>query len=175
MWEPELDIDYGEPLGVAVEVAEGVWVREWSKATVHLDCNTYTPKIVQLATTAVQLATNAPKEPTGLCVVPHDSIWKSEIGVVKVFGGPCMGCACVSDADGMHGSALCQRGDPGGMGSSVPAGKACLGAVGECSDIGSFSDGCKTITWECKGPSCHAKVPDILNPASDLGRVWHRQ
>ena len=29
--------------------------------------------------------------------------------VIKVFGGPCMGCLCVSDAHGLYGTALCLR------------------------------------------------------------------
>ena len=39
--------DYGEPLGLAKETApdSGVFVREWSKCTVQMDCNSYTPKI----------------------------------------------------------------------------------------------------------------------------------
>ena len=30
--------DYGEPAGDAIEVHPGVFRREWSKATVELDC-----------------------------------------------------------------------------------------------------------------------------------------
>jgi hypothetical protein len=38
-----LNADYGEPLGLTQEKATGVFVREYSKATVQMDCNTYTP------------------------------------------------------------------------------------------------------------------------------------
>lgn len=41
----QFDADYGEPLGLAKETAKGVFTREWSKATIQMDCNTYTPKI----------------------------------------------------------------------------------------------------------------------------------
>lgn len=39
------DADYGEPLGLCRETAPGseVFVREWSKATVQMDCRTWTP------------------------------------------------------------------------------------------------------------------------------------
>ena len=42
-----LNGDYGEPLGRARETAADseVFVREFSKATVQMDCNTYTPTI----------------------------------------------------------------------------------------------------------------------------------
>ena len=42
-----LNVDYGEPLGLCHETASksGVFVREWSKATVKMDCNTWTPTI----------------------------------------------------------------------------------------------------------------------------------
>jgi hypothetical protein len=40
-----LDADYGVPEGFCHEVADGVWTREWSKATVSLDCNTFSAKI----------------------------------------------------------------------------------------------------------------------------------
>lgn len=41
------DQDYGVPLGRAQESppSSGIFVREWSKATVSMDCATYTPKI----------------------------------------------------------------------------------------------------------------------------------
>jgi hypothetical protein len=43
----QFNADYGEPLGLATETAKdsGIFVREWSKATVQMDCNSYTPKI----------------------------------------------------------------------------------------------------------------------------------
>ena len=39
------DADYGEPLGLCRETAPGseVFVREWSRATVQMDCRTWTP------------------------------------------------------------------------------------------------------------------------------------
>jgi hypothetical protein len=41
----QFNADYGEPLGLAKEAQGGVFVREWSKATVQMDCNSYTPTI----------------------------------------------------------------------------------------------------------------------------------
>ena len=42
-----LNADYGEPLGLCTETAagSGIFAREWSKATVQMDCNTWTPTI----------------------------------------------------------------------------------------------------------------------------------
>lgn len=37
-WSPLLDTDFGEPLGPATEQRHAVFTREWSKATVTLDC-----------------------------------------------------------------------------------------------------------------------------------------
>ena len=44
---PELNLDYGTPRGLCRETAEGseVFVREWSKSTVQMDCRTYTANI----------------------------------------------------------------------------------------------------------------------------------
>jgi hypothetical protein len=44
---PALKVDYGEPLGHCEERAAGSgrFVREWSKATVELDCETWESKI----------------------------------------------------------------------------------------------------------------------------------
>ena len=39
---PILSRDFGEPAGRCTESAEGVFVRKWTKATVMLDCNTFT-------------------------------------------------------------------------------------------------------------------------------------
>jgi hypothetical protein len=41
-WEPELEMDYGEPLEQAVEGPAGVFTRRWSRGTVSLDCNHWT-------------------------------------------------------------------------------------------------------------------------------------
>ena len=42
----ELDADYGAPLGPCEAAQEpGVFTREWSKATITMDCNTWTPTI----------------------------------------------------------------------------------------------------------------------------------
>jgi len=43
----ELNVDYGTPTGVCKETAEGseVFVREWTKSKVQMDCKTYTPTI----------------------------------------------------------------------------------------------------------------------------------
>ena len=48
VFPPELNVDYGEPKGLCAETSagSGVFVREWTKATVSMDCNTWTPKIV---------------------------------------------------------------------------------------------------------------------------------
>ena len=40
-----LDVDYGEPLGLCKEARDGLFVREWSKATVSVDCDTLEPTI----------------------------------------------------------------------------------------------------------------------------------
>ena len=40
-----LDADYGTPLGICKETKAGLFVREWTKATVSMDCNTFTPAI----------------------------------------------------------------------------------------------------------------------------------
>ena len=40
---PELMVDYGVPLAPYSETSPGVFTREWSKATISMDCNTYTP------------------------------------------------------------------------------------------------------------------------------------
>ena len=47
MFPPALNVDYGEPVGLCKETAagSGVFVREWTKATVQMDCKTYTPTI----------------------------------------------------------------------------------------------------------------------------------
>ena len=44
---PSLSLDYGEPQGLCAETApgSGVFVREWSQATVQMDCNSWTPTI----------------------------------------------------------------------------------------------------------------------------------
>ena len=41
-----LHADYGEPSGRCQETASGsgVFTREWSKATVQMDCNSWTPQ-----------------------------------------------------------------------------------------------------------------------------------
>ena len=41
-WSPMLETDYGEPLGPPTVSAAGVWERKWSKATVSLDCSSWT-------------------------------------------------------------------------------------------------------------------------------------
>jgi hypothetical protein len=42
------DVDYGEPLGLCQEEpsSSGVFVREWTKATVSIDCRTEETRIV---------------------------------------------------------------------------------------------------------------------------------
>ena len=43
----QLNWDYGEPAGLCTETApnSGVFTREWTKASVKMDCNTWTPTI----------------------------------------------------------------------------------------------------------------------------------
>jgi len=43
----ELNMDYGEPTGICKETApnSGVFTRDWSKATIRMDCKSYTPTI----------------------------------------------------------------------------------------------------------------------------------
>jgi hypothetical protein len=54
-WAPELDGDYGEPLGLCTETSarSGVFTREWTKSTVTLDCNTWNSTIVFKAAAAL--------------------------------------------------------------------------------------------------------------------------
>merc|ERR1712232_1120269 len=42
-----LNLDYGEPTEICRETSEGsgVFVREWTKASIEMDCNTYAPTI----------------------------------------------------------------------------------------------------------------------------------
>jgi len=55
IFPPELNVDYGVPSGLCAETANGsgVFVREWSKATVQMDCNSWTPKIVMKTSTSI--------------------------------------------------------------------------------------------------------------------------
>ncbi len=43
----QINWDYGEPVGLCKETGanSGVFTREWTKATVQMDCNTWTPTI----------------------------------------------------------------------------------------------------------------------------------
>ena len=43
----QINWDYGEPAGLCKETAENssVFEREWTKAKVTMDCNTWTPTI----------------------------------------------------------------------------------------------------------------------------------
>ena len=47
VFPPALNADYGVPQGLCKETANGsaVFVREWSKATIQMDCNSWTPTI----------------------------------------------------------------------------------------------------------------------------------
>ena len=42
---PELDLDYGVPLGLCAETAPGVFSRNFSRSTVTMDCASWTPTI----------------------------------------------------------------------------------------------------------------------------------
>ena len=42
-WPSIMAADFGEPTADAIEVHPGVFRREWSKATIQIDCNTATP------------------------------------------------------------------------------------------------------------------------------------
>ena len=44
-----LDEDYGEPMGHCTEASPGVWKREWTKASVALDCNAFKATITKKA------------------------------------------------------------------------------------------------------------------------------
>jgi len=46
-YPPELNLDYGDALGVCAETApnSGVFVRQFTKSTVQMDCSTYTQTI----------------------------------------------------------------------------------------------------------------------------------
>lgn len=41
----QINWDYGTPTGLCTETSTGVFKREWTKATVSMDCNTWTPTI----------------------------------------------------------------------------------------------------------------------------------
>jgi len=45
---PILQVDYGTPTGMLIETSSGsgIFTRDWTKATVQLDCNTYTSSII---------------------------------------------------------------------------------------------------------------------------------
>ena len=47
VFPPELNVDYGEPTELCHETTPGseVFVREWTKSTVQMDCTTFTPTI----------------------------------------------------------------------------------------------------------------------------------
>eukprot|EP01052_Picozoa_sp_SAG31_P033519 SAG31_NODE_3800_length_3870_cov_2.092814_3_plen_62_part_00 len=42
---PQLDLDFGQPIELCHEDADGLFTREWSKATVTVNCNSYTSEI----------------------------------------------------------------------------------------------------------------------------------
>eukprot|EP00040_Diaphanoeca_grandis_P005810 m.34623 g.34623 ORF g.34623 m.34623 type:complete len:429 (+) comp17008_c1_seq1:66-1352(+) len=46
-WPAALDVDYGEPTGLCTETSKGsgVFTRDWTKATVKTDCNSFTSSI----------------------------------------------------------------------------------------------------------------------------------
>lgn len=41
----QINWDYGEPTGLCKETTTGVFTRDWTKATIQMDCNTWTPTI----------------------------------------------------------------------------------------------------------------------------------
>lgn len=41
----QINWDYGEPTELCKETSPGVFTRDWTKATVSLDCNSWTPTI----------------------------------------------------------------------------------------------------------------------------------
>eukprot|EP00056_Hartaetosiga_gracilis_P008939 m.128241 g.128241 ORF g.128241 m.128241 type:complete len:419 (-) comp13022_c0_seq6:1961-3217(-) len=43
---PQLDVDYGTPLGQCKETQSGVFTRNFTRSTISFNCNTYTPSIV---------------------------------------------------------------------------------------------------------------------------------
>ena len=52
LFPPALNADYGEPTELCKETSagSGVFERDWSKATVRLDCGSYAAKITMKAT-----------------------------------------------------------------------------------------------------------------------------
>lgn len=46
-WPKILDADFGEPMGLCKETSagSGIFTREWTKATIKMDCNSWTPTI----------------------------------------------------------------------------------------------------------------------------------
>ena len=45
-WPPLMDVDFGVPLADGIEVHPGVFRREWSRATISLDCSTLASSFV---------------------------------------------------------------------------------------------------------------------------------
>ncbi len=45
-WKEGFEADYGIPLGDCIEPIENLFVRQWSKCTVYLDCNTFESAII---------------------------------------------------------------------------------------------------------------------------------
>lgn len=41
----EFRVDYGTPVGFCTETSPNVFTRKWTKATVQMDCNTYTGSV----------------------------------------------------------------------------------------------------------------------------------
>jgi len=56
-WNPHMDEDFGGPLELAVETSENVFTRQWSKATISLDCKTFEASFTQHALNEFQTAT----------------------------------------------------------------------------------------------------------------------
>ena len=68
MRPPEVDVDYGEPLGFCAETAPGssVWSREYTKYSVSLDCASFT------ATLAPKEARDEPPARAPACATASD-------------------------------------------------------------------------------------------------------
>ena len=44
-WSPLLELDYGTPVGPAVQGRDGVWRRQWTKADVSLNCSEWVGRV----------------------------------------------------------------------------------------------------------------------------------
>jgi hypothetical protein len=81
----ELNMDYGTPSGLCTETApkSGVFTRDWSRVTVSMDCNTYTPSFKWKVPTPAP----PPTPPTPLPPPPTPSTPTGELLLRNYVGG----------------------------------------------------------------------------------------